>query len=339
VTRYVLIGAGAIGAPVAAQLHESGTDVVLVARGAHAGAIREHGLTYARPDGDRQVRVPVVESAAELELRTDDVLVVATKTQATEAVLQEWAWRPVTGASTAAETLPLISLQNGLENERAALRRFARVSGASVWMPSSYLRPGEVVAPGEPQVGTFWLGRYPGGLDPDTERWADDLRRANFVVRLVDDLPRWKAGKLLANLANAADALFPDDDRAGELNQALRAEARQVLAAAGLDPADPRDDPEVDLRAYGLAPALLDRYGGSSTRQSLSRASGDTEADFLNGEIVLLGRLHGVPTPLNSRVQAAVASVARDGVPPGGVGTALLNDLLRDAAQQGAPTG
>ena len=77
-TRYVVIGAGAIGAPVAAQLHRSGTDVVLVARGAHAEAIRTDGLTYARPDGDHQVRLPVVESAAELELRTGDVLVVAT---------------------------------------------------------------------------------------------------------------------------------------------------------------------------------------------------------------------------------------------------------------------
>ncbi|MFG1924776.1 ketopantoate reductase family protein [Cryptosporangium sp. NPDC048952] len=338
-TRYVLIGAGAIGAPVAASLHEAGSEVVLVARGAHAAAIRDNGLTYVRPDGERQVRLPVAESAAELELRTGDVLIVATKTQATEAVLQEWAWRPVTGGTTAAETLPLISLQNGLENERAALRRFARVSGASVWMPSSYLRPGEVVAPGEPQVGSFWLGRFPGGLDPDSELWAEDLRRANFVIRLVEDLPRWKAGKLLANLGNAADALFPRHERAEELNRAVRAEARAVLTAAGIDPADPKSDPAVDLDAYGLAPALLDRYGGSSTRQSLSRASGDTEADFLNGEIVLLGRLHGVPTPLNAAVQAAVASAARDGLPPGGAPKTLIDDVLRAAAKQGAPTG
>ena len=184
------------------------------------------------------------------------------------------------------------------------------------------------MAPGEPSVGVFWLGRYPGGLDPDAESWAAQLRRANFGVRLVEDLPRWKAGKLLSNLGNAVDALFPDHERSGELNRALRAEGRRVLAAAGQDPADLRADPEVDLAGYRLAPALLDRYGGSSTRQSLRRAAGGTEADFLNGEIVLLGRLHGVPTPVNAALQAAVAAAARDGVPPGGGDQALMDALL-----------
>ncbi|SHN46107.1 ketopantoate reductase family protein [Cryptosporangium aurantiacum] len=332
-SRYVIIGAGAIGAPVAAQLRATGASVVLVARGAHGGAIRADGLRYVRPDGERRVQLPVVGSAGELDLTIGDVLVVATKTHDTEAVLQEWAWRPVIGGTTAAESLPLISLQNGLENERAALRRFARVSGAAVWMPSSYLRPGEVVAPGEPSVGVLWLGGYPSGLDPDAPAWATDLRRANFVVRLVEDLPRWKAGKLLSNLANAVDALYVGQEGTGPLRRALQAEGRRVLEAAGHDPADLTADPEIDLAGFRLAPGLNDRYGGSSTRQSLGRAAGRTEADFLNGEIVLLGRLHGVPAPLNAAVQAAVAQAARDGVPPGGGDQTVLDDLLGIAGE------
>ena len=39
---------------------------------------------------------------------------------------------------------------------------------------------------------------------------------------------------------------------------------------------------------------------GSSTAQSLARSTGSIETDYLNGEIVLLGRLHGVPTPVNA---------------------------------------
>jgi 2-dehydropantoate 2-reductase len=39
---------------------------------------------------------------------------------------------------------------------------------------------------------------------------------------------------------------------------------------------------------------------GSSTRQSLARGAPTLETDYLNGEIVLLGRLHGVPTPINA---------------------------------------
>ena len=40
----------------------------------------------------------------------------------------------------------------------------------------------------------------------------------------------------------------------------------------------------------------------SSTWQSLQRGTGRIEVDYLNGEVVLLGRLHGVPTPVNVRV-------------------------------------
>jgi ketopantoate reductase len=40
----------------------------------------------------------------------------------------------------------------------------------------------------------------------------------------------------------------------------------------------------------------------SSTGQSLRRGT-TIETDFLNGEIVLLGRLHGIPTPVNIDIQ------------------------------------
>ncbi|MCZ6889637.1 MAG: ketopantoate reductase family protein, partial [Gammaproteobacteria bacterium] len=42
------------------------------------------------------------------------------------------------------------------------------------------------------------------------------------------------------------------------------------------------------------------------------RGTGDIEADYLNGEIVLLGRLHGVPTPANRAVQSVGNRMARE---------------------------
>ena len=54
----------------------------------------------------------------------------------------------------------------------------------------------------------------------------------------------------------------------------------------------------------------LDRSGGSSW-QSIMKGSGDIEADYLNGEIVLLGRLHGVPTPVNRALQRMANDLAR----------------------------
>ena len=93
--RYVVIGAGAVGASIAAELHRAGVDTLLVARGAHLAALRDNGLHYVRPDAAHRLPVPVAAGPAEVDLAAGDVLVLATKTQDTEAAVREWAWRPV----------------------------------------------------------------------------------------------------------------------------------------------------------------------------------------------------------------------------------------------------
>ena len=62
----------------------------------------------------------------------------------------------------------------------------------------------------------------------------------------------------------------------------------------------------------------MTRQGGSSW-QSLRRGTGNIEADWLNGEIVLLGRLHGVPTPVNERLQAVANRMAHEGLRPASI--------------------
>ncbi len=57
--------------------------------------------------------------------------------------------------------------------------------------------------------------------------------------------------------------------------------------------------------------------GGGSTWQSLARGQGTVETDLLNGEVTLLGRLHGVPTPLNERIQRWMAAANLAGLAPG----------------------
>jgi 2-dehydropantoate 2-reductase len=67
---------------------------------------------------------------------------------------------------------------------------------------------------------------------------------------------------------------------------------------------------------------------GGSTWQSLARESGSAEVDYLNGEIALLGRLHGVPTPLNDLLQRLVTEYARDRRKPGELTPSRLRALL-----------
>jgi 2-dehydropantoate 2-reductase len=68
-----------------------------------------------------------------------------------------------------------------------------------------------------------------------------------------------------------------------------------------------------------------DRWQGGSSWQSLARGAGSIETDYLNGEIVLLGRLHGVPTPVNELLQRLAREAAAAGRPPG---TMSADDVL-----------
>jgi 2-dehydropantoate 2-reductase len=57
--------------------------------------------------------------------------------------------------------------------------------------------------------------------------------------------------------------------------------------------------------------------GGGSSWQSLERATGSIETDYLTGEVVLRGRLHGVATPTNALLQRLANQLARERRPPG----------------------
>ena len=54
-----------------------------------------------------------------------------------------------------------------------------------------------------------------------------------------------------------------------------------------------------------------------SSWQSLQKGLGSIEADFLNGEIVRLGRVHGIPTPYNEVLQEVSNAMAAERAKPG----------------------
>jgi 2-dehydropantoate 2-reductase len=328
--RYIIIGAGAIGGGIGGRLHESGQDVVLVARGAHLAALRESGLRFSTPEGTRTLDVRAVGGPGELELEPRDVLVLAVKSQHSAGLLADWSGRPVAGGGTAEQSLPLVCAQNGVNNERLALRWFRQVYGMCVWMPSTHLEPGRVAVPGTPVSGILHLGRYPTGAGEVAEAVAADLERAGFWAPVAADVMRWKYGKLVGNLGNALDAVAErrDEGLAGELLARVRAEGEKVLAAAGIDYATPAEQRERRAGRMTMAPLEGVTLGGSSSRQSLTRGAGSIEADYLNGEIVLLARQHGIPAPLNEALRALANTWAREGRAPGGLPEAELTALL-----------
>ncbi|MEU4778905.1 2-dehydropantoate 2-reductase N-terminal domain-containing protein [Micromonospora sp. NPDC023633] len=325
--RYVIIGAGAVGGTIGVRLGRAGHDVTLVARGAHLDAIRRRGLRLRQPDGETTWRGPATDGPGDRPLPDDTALVLAVKSQDTEAALAAWADAPVAGGGTAAERLPLFTAQNGVANERAALRLFADVHGVCVWLPATHLEPGVVVANGHPHPGMLHLGRHPSGSDATDDAVAADLTAAGFVAPVRADVPRWKYGKLLANLGNGLQALLgrdvPDD-----LRQRIRAEGVAVLAAAGIAHTTPEEEKAERGDLVDHRPVDGEERAGGSTWQSLARGAGSAETDHLNGEIVLLGRLHGVPTPANAAVQLAVRRALRGRIPAGGFDVTELAKMI-----------
>lgn len=106
----------------------------------------------------------------------------------------------------------------------------------------------------------------------------------------------------------------------GPLLKALWSEGEDCLEAAGIDVVSQDEDRERRGELISVRPAAgTDRPGGSSW-QSLARGAGSIESDYLNGEIVRLGRLQGMPTPANEVIrrlanEAAAAGQAPEAVP------------------------
>jgi 2-dehydropantoate 2-reductase len=320
--RIVILGAGAIGGTIGARLHQHGHDVVLIARGAHGDVIRSRGLTFVSPQEQVTLRIPVFSRPSELSWREDDVVVVAVKSQDTAVAARDLA--------AAAGQVPVFSAQNGVANERTLSRWFVQVHGICVMMPTEHIEPGTVIAHSAATTGILDVGQFPGGHNQLDQELSAALQASRFESRPLPDVMRWKYRKLLTNLGNAVQALCGDGRETPEGRDVLallRAEADTTLAAAGIEAVSKAEDDERrgdHLRITGISGHFR---GGGSTWQSLARGS-DVETDYLNGEIALLGRLHGVPTPANASVQALMAHAAATKAEPGSMSAAaLLSDL------------
>jgi len=312
--RYIIFGAGAIGGVVGARLFEQGIEVVLVARGEHLRVIQRAGLTLQSPERSVTLPIPARSHPTELAFRpSDDVVLLATKTQDSTLALAE-----LRNATAAA--IPVVCLQNGAEAARLALRRFDRVAGAITMLPNAHLQPGIVQAHSTPVPGIVDVGRYPSGDDPLLATVSADLRRAGFDSEVRLDIVRWQYGKLLENLKNALQALCGPDGDYADLVSGLRTEAEACYRAAGIATV-----PEHELRGRSrgvLNLGMIDgrTRPGDSSWQSLARATGSIESDFL----FVSGGDVGV------RKEEQLRALVEQGV--AGPGAALIGDRAIDVA-------
>ena len=318
--RVVVIGAGAIGAPIAAQLFERGHPAVLVARGRNFEAIAEDGVEVATPDHTQRSKVDVVDGISSLTFEPDDVVVLCVKSQDTADALAEL-------AAVAPTELSVFCAQNGVANERMVSRYFTNTYGVCVMSPASYLEPGRVEVFSSPVVGVLDVGRWPKGVDQTAREMSELLGDAGFASIATEEIETLKWGKLLSNVLNALEVLCGPTAETDDLSQMVRDEAVACLTAHGVDVARARSLANERSKLVNYHPIGSIRRVGSSSWQSVLRGTGNVETDYLNGEIVALGRRYGIETPVNALLVRRANEMAREGRAPG---TVSVSELRRD---------
>ena len=103
--KFLIAGAGAIGAYIGARMAQAGFDVTLFARGPHRGAMQEHGVRIKSSEGDFVAR-PTIASSLE-EVGPVDVVFLGVKAHGLPQLAPHLG--PVLGPDTT-----LVSTQNGI---------------------------------------------------------------------------------------------------------------------------------------------------------------------------------------------------------------------------------
>ena len=298
--QYLIYGSGAVGSTIGARLWLSGKQVTLVARGEHARVLKERGLHFLTPEVDQILEIPSVNNIAEIDFKNNVIVLLCVKSQQTKLAIEDL-------ATVAPPDIPICCVQNGVSNESTVLRYFRNVYATLVNLPAMYLKAGEVASYVSGLSGVLDTGRYPMGSDQLSQLIAEDLCGAGFGAVSDPKVMRKKYGKLLMNVGNAVQAIIDPDEDVKEIYRSVRKETEAVYVAGNIDYADKQEMSDLTDKMK-VTPVPGYERTVSSSWQSLMRATGDIETDYLNGEISLMGRMNGIPTPYNDHL----ARIARE---------------------------
>jgi 2-dehydropantoate 2-reductase len=273
--QVAILGSGAVGALLAAELVRGGTEVAVVTTEASAEAIERDGISVSSPVfGDHVERVRVVTA---LEA-PPGALVIATKAPHLEAALERIAGEPEV----------VVPLLNGLDHMGILRRRFANVAAGTVRVQAH--REGRRRVVHRAPFLTVMIAV------PGAPALTDALERANVEVRQggaeADVL--WAKLSRLAGIALATTAA---DARLGDVRADAEAVSREVAAIAVAEGARVDADTVIgELRS-------LPDAATSSLRTDVSGGAADHELDAIGGAVLRAAARHGLTAP---RTQALV---------------------------------
>ncbi len=315
--RIAVIGAGAVGSALGALLHRAGQKVVLVARPAHVAAIRRDGLQVDGDAGSFNVQVEAVEA---LDFRPDLALLTVKTQDVVEAVKANRGFL---------SDVPIVAFQNGIRGDElvASLLPRGQILSAVVLTHVTYLLPGKVTVV---YRGQLILGRPFSERDRHLEDIAHVLNQA-IPTRVTGNIQGAHWLKLIVNLNNALPAITNQTMNQVYANAFLRSLAVGLMREGlrVIDRANIRLEslPQVSVALTKLVNWMPSGLAGriaaakvrqlttewplwGSTLQSIQRGR-PTEIDYLNGEIVELGKRYDEATPLNTKVVELVHQVER----------------------------
>jgi 2-dehydropantoate 2-reductase len=303
--EIVVYGAGAIGSLVGARLHEAGLSVQLIGREVQVDAIRANGLLVKGLAESHVVHLP---AATTLDSAPDIILLTVKSQDVGDACRL---------IATLQSDATVVTMQNGVrsDGEAAEILGRDRIVGCVLNISATYLEPGVV----EQNTREFF---QVGAPFPEAAPRVDGVMSLLSPVlrtELVPDIARARWTKLMANLNNAIMAItgLPIGKALrhpglGRLSIATIREGVRTaqLGGFGLD----QSRRARTFRLMSTLPMSVSYvvFGkrlagnfppestyGPSTLQSLERGS-SSELEYLNGEIVTLGKQIGRPTPYNS---------------------------------------
>lgn len=292
--RIVIIGAGALGGLVGAELSLSGEDVTFVEiNEARVKLINEGGLFVSEgAKGERCVPVKVQTTIAGLPVA--DLLFISVKTYQTDGALRSAL--PVIGPETF-----VLSMQNGIGNTdiMAGIIPEKQILSGITYHSIQHTGPNRIRY--RKGIKPIQIAPYDGNITPAIKEVGEVFNRAGLETNVAENIDNVIWQKLLHNAAvNPISALtgltcreLLDDEDCQNFQRELAYEIVEVMRARGV----PIVDEEDPYRPVINSQKALGK-NRPSMWQDLSRGC-RTEVDAINGAVVAEAKKHGMQAPLN----------------------------------------
>jgi 2-dehydropantoate 2-reductase len=319
--KIAVIGAGAIGSVIGGLLSKAGEDVTLIGRKPHVDAINQNGLILEGGPGEMVIRVKAAEN---LDFKPDLALLTV-KAQDVESSVKK--------VQVFLSGTQVVTMQNGVQSDDqvAGLLGKENIISSVVVFSGQFLESGKA-SYSIPFSKTALLIGEPFGNKGNRLQSLSALLNKAIATDVSEDIRAAHWTKLLWNLQTAIPAVtglsFQESyqyPQVRKLSIELTKEGLKVVERAGIKTVDVPGFPIELLKTRARVPlsissSMVKDQAQSlgkqpilgSTLQSIKRGK-STEVDYLNGEIVNLGKKMGIPTPVNSLIVELVHQVETTG--------------------------